>query len=505
MPAWWAVTRSARVRLKPMRYGYGVGLIYFGACFWWISEVTTIGTIWLVSYLALYPALWFLFVARLLPGRDLVTPIGTLVNAVGAASLWVTLEWLRSWCLTGFNWDELGISQAPSIVYRQLAAYGGVHLISFVLVAVSVLWAEGVLGMAATLRQRRVLRVSFGFGAALLVVALGFAVGEGRVMWGYMHRSTIVSFACVQPNVPQIPGHGASYELAQQAALDKLQRLTLTAIGTQPPPRLLIWPEAIVDEGVFNDRPMNDAVHDICRAYSGSFLLGSQDFQITTKTDLHPASARLYNAAYLFSDHGDTFDEYRKTHLVLLGEFLPFGDTFPWLRRAVGIGMDFSPGPGPRVFTLKDPPVRFAPLICFEDSLPEVADAAMAQHPDFFVTITNDGWYTGVRATWDLHQHLNHAVFRCIEHDRPMIRCCNNGISCLIDGNGTVVSQFADERGKVTDVEGVFCGNLKLPCDDDGNPAPPFPTFYEHWGDWIVLISQVVVVMLGLWLLRRAR
>jgi apolipoprotein N-acyltransferase len=65
VPAWWVITRSERARRQPIRHGYLIGLIYFGGTFWWISNVTAIGAFFLVLYLALYPAFWFLLVARL--------------------------------------------------------------------------------------------------------------------------------------------------------------------------------------------------------------------------------------------------------------------------------------------------------------------------------------------------------------------------------------------------------------------------------------------------------
>ena len=105
----------------------------------------------------------------------------------------------------------------------------------------------------------------------------------------------------------------------------------------------------MIDEGVFpkdedfHSRLLNEAVHDICLAYDGYFLLGSQDFDIG-------GGRKLYNCAYLFGPGGDSYQEYRKTRLVILGEFLPFGNRFPWLRKLIGIGMDFTPGPGPKVF-----------------------------------------------------------------------------------------------------------------------------------------------------------
>jgi apolipoprotein N-acyltransferase len=482
VPAWWVLMRSDSVRRHPMRYGYLVGLVYAGATLWWISDVTALGIVFLIPYMALYPAIWFLLVARFLKPWMARTNAAVLLQALGAAALWVTLEWWRSWFLTGFDWDELGDSQATSIAFRQLAAFGGVHLLSFLIVLVNILWAEGLLVMMTTLRERRVVRSSFPFAVALFIVAGGFALGAHHL---FRHRGEAqgpaLSFACVQPDIPQIVGggDGATYEQRMQDALDKTVKLSMQAIANHP--QMLIWPEATIDQGVFNDRPMNEAVQSVCEKFDGYFLLGSQDFDITKR--------KIYNSAYLFSPGGDKYDEYRKTYLVVLGEYMPFGDDFPWLRHQLGIGMDFSRGPGPRKFTLAKPPVSFAPLICFEDTMQSVVDKAARLRPDFFVTISDDAWYSGIFGQWGIRQHLQEAVFRCVEHDRPMIRCSNSGITCIVDQNGTVTDRFRDAAGHDIDSEGIFARTLHF--------YPAHSTLQEAWGDWIVLLSGVVSVMLS--------
>jgi apolipoprotein N-acyltransferase len=482
VPAWWILMRSESVRRRPFRYGYLVGLIYFAATFWWICDVTSLGVFFLIPYLSLYPAFWFLLVARFLRPWAVRTNAGVLGRALGGAALWVTLEWWRSWFLTGFDWNELGDSQATSIAFRQLAAFGGVHLLSFVLVTVNILWAEGLLAMLGTLRERRVVRPSLPFAVALFIVSTGFALGAHHL---FRHRGETpgpaLKFACIQPDIEQIVGGGdaETFDQRMQEALDREVALSLKAAASHP--RLLIWPEATIDEGVFQDQGMNDAVRTICEKYNGYFLLGSQDFDIPRH--------KLYNAAYLFSPGGDTYDEYRKVYLVVVGEYLPYGNTFPKLRHWLDIGMDFSPGPVARKFTLKDPPVSFTPLICFEDSVSWVVDRAAALKPDFFVTISDDAWYTGICGQWGIRQHLQEAVFRCVEHDRPMIRCSNNGITCLVDQDGRVVDRFRDGRGRDIDSTGIYENTLRF--------YPAHATLHEAWGDWIVLLSSAVSVMLS--------
>ena len=73
----------------------------------------------------------------------------------------------------------------------------------------NVLWAEGLLACWRTLREKRVVRPSFPFAAALFIVAGGFALGAHHL---FRHRGETpgppLSFACVQPDIPQIVGGG---------------------------------------------------------------------------------------------------------------------------------------------------------------------------------------------------------------------------------------------------------------------------------------------------------
>lgn len=476
VPAWWMITRSESVRRQPIRHGYLMGLIYFGGSFWWISNVTVVGAVLLILYLALYPGLWFLLIAKLVRRSESV-----LIQALAAAALWVMLEWWRNWFLTGFNWNELGDSQAPSIIFRQLAAFGGVPLISFVLVLVNILWAEGLFAMAVTLREKKVVRASFPFAVALVIVALTFALGAHHLRRHDGDKlGPAVRYACIQPNIPQIVFEGTYDEYRKRAneAIDIHAQLSVRALRDNPD--LLIWPEATTSLGIFESRDLNETAHALADSGHRYFLLGSQDLE----------GHKVYNTAYLFGPGWDRYQIYRKTYLVLLGEYLPFGDYFPWFRKLIGIGMDMSPGPGPVRFEMTDPAVTFSPLICFEDTVAVVTDRAARLNPDFFVTITNDGWYQGWCAAWGVRQHLQHAVFRCVEHDRPMIRCTNNGISCEIDQNGTVVDRYRDPAGGVIDVSGIFARKLQF--------YPPRPTFHEVGGDWIVLISSLATGILGL-------
>ena len=63
--------------------------------------------------------------------------------------------------------------------------------------------------------------------------------------------------------------------------------------------------------------------------------------------------------------------------------------------------------------------VKIAPLICFEDSVPEVVRRAAGQLPHLLVNLTNDAWF-GKSA--GAKQHLENARFRAIETRLPLLR-----------------------------------------------------------------------------------
>ena len=491
VPAWLVITRSETTRRQPIRHGYLIGLIYFAGTFWWISDVTVVGAVILILYVAFYPGIWFLLIARVLAPWRGRTPLLLLLQAAAAAAFWVTLESWRSWFLTGFDWDEIGATQSPSIIFRQLAAYGGVPLISFALVFTNILWAEFVISLVANFRRASPVRLSFPFAAALFTVAVCFAFGWHHLM---RHRTDPLgpplTYACIQPDINPVTSGDDTW---QDAALKREVDMSMEALKAKPD--LLIWPEAIIDEGVFQDRPLNDAVHSICEINGGYFLLGSQDYEMAPLRPLAPKpkklSYKLYNCAYFFGPHGDEYDYYYKTRLVVWGEYLPLGDLIPGFRKWAHMGIDFTPGETPRKFTMAKPAMSFAPLICFEDTLAEVPAKAALLNPDFFVDISNDAWYTGWFATWGVQQHLNLARFRCVEHDRPMIRCTNNGVTCEIDQDGSVTHRLKDTKGASIDTSGIFAGRLRF--------YPTHGTLYESWGNWIVLLSGAVSVIMSVY------
>ena len=89
-------------------------------------------------------------------------------------------------------------------------------------------------------------------------------------------------------------------------------------------------------------------------------------------------------------------------------------------------------------------PYQIIPLVCFEDTFGSLAKEFISTSPQLIVNVTNDGWFKQSAAS---EQHFINSIFRCIELRRPMIRCANTGMSCLIDDCGSLYDRSSKIQG----------------------------------------------------------
>jgi apolipoprotein N-acyltransferase len=218
-------------------------------------------------------------------------------------------------------------------------------------------------------------------------------------------------------------------------------------------------------------------VMELSATIKTDLLLGTID------ADQTPAD---YNAALLVSNEGRNVQVYRKLHLVPFGEYVPGRNTVPLVARIVGdqVPADFTPGKEPVVFRLTTDEVKVAPLICFEDTLGELTRQFVLRGANLLANVTNDGWFLRTAAS---QQHLENAIFRCIETRRPMARAANTGLTCFVDRFGRVTQVLLDAKGSQF-TEGVLSGTIAVPTDGR-------LTFYVRHGELFAKICGVVAVL----------
>jgi apolipoprotein N-acyltransferase len=118
--------------------------------------------------------------------------------------------------------------------------------------------------------------------------------------------------------------------------------------------------------------------------------------------------------------------------------------------------------------------------------VPELARHFALLGAQCFAVVTNDGWFLHSAGS---RQHLNNAIFRCVENKIPMIRAANTGVTCAIDRLGVVREVLSDSTGD-TFLQGVLFGKIKAPTD-------PKPTFFASYGE-VFSISCFAASLLAL-------
>ena len=487
---------------RSFQLGLAAGLAhYFSSLSWLLYIPVSPGNIagWLAlsGYCSLYPALWAAFCWRLFPG-DREKPINESIQelqfsrrcawGLACAVGWVALECLRGWVITGFPWNYLGASQLEFTRLAQMASFTGVLGVSLVVAWVSV---GGLLLFWRCQKEKRfqtqwLAELAGPLGLLLVAVILG-SVELSKPLPA---KKGEIKIALVQPSIPQTVLWDLGNEQAQRDRFEHLMDLSDQAVKKNPD--LLVWPEAAVpylERSVTSNR-MN-TLEAVIRKKKIWRVWG-----VDTRTNGVP-----YNSTVLLNPDGEALAVYSKQHLVMFGEYVPFGEQLPFLKKLAPVG-NFGRGKGPVMFDLGS--AKTSVLICFEDVVPKLARRAATEEVDFLLNLTNDGWFGDSHQQW---QHARSAAWRAIETRRPLVRCTNNGITCWVDEHG----RFRDHVVRVSMVDGKLDNNSRnaqkyqeLPVHSSGvrmvtvpiRKGPHRATFYQRHGDWLSWGS--VVVCLGL-------
>jgi apolipoprotein N-acyltransferase len=291
----------------------------------------------------------------------------------------------------------------------------------------------------------------------------------------------------IQPSVPQSMIWDAS---ANSNRFQQLLALTETALTNQTD--LLIWPESALPD--FDDASYA-AITNLVRTHHVWMIFNADD----VRPKAHPTDAGKYdvfNSAFLFNPDGKFISVYHKQKLVIFGEYIPLVRWLPFVKWFTPITGGYEAGETPGSFEIsgwgerpREPQilvdngspgvspyqtVNTAPLICFEDMFPQTARDSAREDTDFLVNLTNDGWFGEGAEQW---QQCAAGIFRAVENGVPLVRSCNNGVTCWIDAHGQVRQIFKDTSGRIY---GPGFMTMALPLPDE----KPAPTFYNRHGDW---------------------
>lgn len=433
---------------------------------------------------------------------------------LAAPVVWVGLEYARAYLFTGFSWYYLGHSQYRWLNLIQISDLVGGYGVSFLIAAnaaaISLLipqeWMQRIAlfppadqtGNRSPQAPIKAQWIQIGTSVVLLGATLGY--GSWRRSGPEFPAGPRV--AAIQGNFP------TSVRDDHDPRQVYGQHLALSGSATQKQPDLIVWPEGMFPWQYF--APVTDLTQaeikekfpllaprlenkDVIREFEGiaqksgaAVVIGSQTVAAGRE------GMNFYNSATFVTPDQGIVSRYDKIHRVPFGEYIPLKDLISGLQYFTPYRGEFGISAGKAPVFMEYKGIRYSPVICFEDTVPQlvrsiVADSTKDKTVDVLLNLSNDGWFHG---SSELDQHLITAAFRCVECRVPMVRAVNTGISAVIDGDGAIRARAVNEKtGKSKETEAYLVESV---------PLDPRNSYYVRYGDWFAATCLGLTLLAGL-------
>lgn len=330
-------------------------------------------------------------------------------------AVWVLMDWVRGWLLTGFPWLYVGTAQVDG----PLAGWApviGVHGVSLLTAATAALlvaawhhhraapwWIPGILS-----------------GAALLPWLLAPLVN--LVEWTSPEGDPL-TVAAVQGNISQHDKWNPDM-LREQIRI--YRDLTDPLWGRD----LILWPETALPATQGQASKVLDQLES--RAFdTGTTLITGLPWY----GDSPRYGEQVFHNSLMTVGPGE--GTYHKQRLVPFGEYVPLESLLRGTIEFLSLPMSvFRPGPENQS-PLQVANARTHPAICYEIAYADFV-ARHAGNTGFLLTVSNDAWFGHSLGPFQHHQI---ARMRALETGRELLRGTNNGITSIVDREGNIRKQ----------------------------------------------------------------
>jgi apolipoprotein N-acyltransferase len=394
LPLFWLVTS-------------GVSAVYY---FWLLLVFNLLYFVWLAhTNIPGWLLISFVFAAGSLPGfwtaRYFLRKNWLFLFSVAL----VFFEALRLCSDYALPFQIIGYTQWNIYAARQLAALGGIWLVSWFVYAVNLIFYD--------LFKRRRLRWGWALALLLLVAAANYIPP--------VKYTKSIRVALIQTGL-RLDNPAVTEELFWDA-------YTQACLQAAPyKPELYVWPEVAVGRSLREDRTAAQRLRVLLSRLDAGLILGNRatdSFSLRFNDN--------YNAVFYIDRGGAVRGAHYKQKLIPFMEtanyHLPFLPYF--IRNKIAAGV-YRPGSDRNIFSIQ-PGLRVAPLICYEAADGAYVRGFMRQRPDFIVNVSSDGWSRSL-AEHQLNLHFN--VFRAVESRRHLLRVAEDGISAVISPRGEILA-----------------------------------------------------------------
>lgn len=360
-------------------------------------------------------------------------------------TVWVVFELiyprLFPWMLghTMIAWNSLS----------QAAAYFGVGIISWYVMFLGVCLAKWADRCLKTKCVYSILPL-YALASTLALIILGCY--HFYFLNKLLEQMQIVQVALIQGNLDIEEKGDISYF---EINIKRYRELSKQAISQGA--QILFWPESVVnhwyEEGTSNLRKAN---LEPFSERTVPLLFGTLVYRVL---DQKKEEYLKFNSALGIDEVGNVKGIYHKRILMPFGEYIPFSNTFPFLRNFSPQTGDFSFGDllEPIEININASPdsmiAKIGVLICYEDLVPSLSSDLSMRGANVLVNLTNDAWYGNSAAPY---QHHLLALWRAIETERYFLRATNTGYTAIVDPFGKTISSLP------IFAEGFLLENIKL-------------------------------------------
>ncbi len=439
----WRDATPARAAL----YGFMFGVVFAGILMYWLWYFGIVAIVPLVAAWAAYTALSGYLVGCLNRAR--------LGSPWLVAAAWVVPEALRGrWPFGGLPWGDLGVALHDFPPARALASWGGVALVSFLLVVVNAYLVD--LAIAIHRHARRSIVVAT---AGLVAVAAVVTVAD--VARYQTHPTGRLRVALLQGNDQDryLTTEEKRGGLLTEQHFDLAERL-------RGPYDLIVFPESSLDDFSPESNPsLRNRLVAVGEEHGADVLANAA---------VPAPDGREFNQNLLYTPEGRLVGTYSKEHLVPFGEYVPFRSLVDWTGIVDRIPYDYTAGKTRTIFHVNGHPL--ASVICFESAFGPLVRDFVDRGAEVVVVSTNNRSY---RRSGNAAQHVAQTQMRAAETGRPFLQSSISGISAVINADGDVRDTTKlFHRAIVSDT-----------VTTTGGKTP-----YVRFGEWVVLASALLLI-----------
>lgn len=408
---------------------------------------------------------------------------GSLQRAalLGPPLIVLLTEWFRSLTSWDYHWAFLGNAAVEVANVRQLAALGGVWLLTWLVVLVNV----GILALMCNIRKPRRWGMPAGIAAGISVV-LVFGIWRLDVLQAEVEQNNGISVAALQYHQNRYTFDDYTSVGFEENYLNLMGKVAQGEAGNVD---LLVLPESIgfgvlsLDGSETSAKPR--ALHRSLGAWTRviSRTIRESDSKLAIVLGMDTVQGGSLHNSLLFWAQSGLVHWYHKQRPVPFAEYQPASLEFVGLEGE----NQYERGENSRTVALHG--MEIGGFICQEVLVPGVLRRSTANGAELLVSGGNDGVF-GSPAVAQVHHNL--ARLRAVETGRYIVRAMKTGISAVIAPTGAVVRRSPSSEPFVVVAR--------------AQPRTKM-TAYVRYGDWPLGVAALFLVagLLGLFYRRKGR